>query len=85
MISFNQIKYISWHRGMKEMDLILGHFFDAMYLMLTQEERERYIQLLQEDDYLLYHWIIDQSSNVQPLYEIIINKIRTFHGIGISL
>ncbi|CAO4847851.1 MAG: hypothetical protein CNLJKLNK_00735 [Holosporales bacterium] len=85
MRSFNHVKYLSWHRGMKEMDLILGRFFDAAYLMLTQEDQDAYIKLLQEDDWLLYNWIIDQSPNVHPLYQEIIKKIRAFHGIETTI
>ncbi|CAO5680507.1 MAG: hypothetical protein NEHIOOID_00272 [Holosporales bacterium] len=82
MIPLNHVKYLSWHRGMKEMDLILGRFFDAVYLILTQEDQDSYIKLLQEDDWLLYHWIIDQSSNVDPFYQDVVKRIRAFHGIG---
>nr|WP_318272642.1 succinate dehydrogenase assembly factor 2 [Paracoccus saliphilus] len=47
----------SWRRGMKEMDLILGHFADDCLAKLTEAELELYERMLGENDQDLYLWV----------------------------
>lgn len=47
----------SWRRGMKEMDLILGHFADDRLAGLDAVELDAYERLLAENDQDLYLWI----------------------------
>ncbi|WP_410218569.1 succinate dehydrogenase assembly factor 2 [Paracoccus sp. (in: a-proteobacteria)] len=47
----------SWRRGMKEMDLILGHFADDTLQSLSAEELDLYERLLGENDQDLYLWV----------------------------
>ncbi len=52
-----RLRYQSWHRGTKEIDLILGRFADAMLARLTVDQLDRYEALLSNPDPDLYHWI----------------------------
>lgn len=47
----------SWHRGMREVDLILGSFADAEIGNLTDAEIEQYEKLLDIPDGELLSWI----------------------------
>lgn len=47
----------SWRRGMKEMDLILGHFADDCLQSLPAAELDLYERMLGENDQDLYLWI----------------------------
>ncbi|MFN3274462.1 MAG: succinate dehydrogenase assembly factor 2 [Paracoccus sp. (in: a-proteobacteria)] len=47
----------SWRRGMKEMDLILGHFADDCLATLTPDDLAQYERLLSENDQDLYLWV----------------------------
>lgn len=47
----------SWRRGMKEMDLILGHFADDHLATLAPEDLANYERLLSENDQDLYLWV----------------------------
>lgn len=47
----------SWRRGMKEMDLILGHFADDRLAQLSAEDLDAYERLLSENDQDLYLWV----------------------------
>lgn len=47
----------SWHRGMREVDLILGSFADAEIGNLTDAEIEQYERLLDIPDAELLSWI----------------------------
>lgn len=47
----------SWRRGMKEMDLILGHFADDRLAGLDRDQLAAYERLLSENDQDLYLWV----------------------------
>lgn len=56
-IRLRRLKMRSWRRGMKEMDLILGHFADAALADLSPEELDAYEAVLTENDQDLYLWV----------------------------
>jgi len=43
-------RFRAWHRGMREMDLILGSFADAQIGALTGDEIDQYEMLLEISD-----------------------------------
>jgi len=45
-----KLLFRSWHRGMREMDLILGSFADAQIGALTGDEIDQYEMLLEISD-----------------------------------
>ncbi|TIN08674.1 succinate dehydrogenase assembly factor 2 [Mesorhizobium sp.] len=45
-----KLLFRSWHRGMREMDLILGSFADAEIGALTGDELDQYERLLEIAD-----------------------------------
>lgn len=47
----------SWRRGMKEMDLILGHFADDHLADLSTDDLNLYERMLGENDQDLYLWV----------------------------
>ncbi|WP_162937353.1 FAD assembly factor SdhE [Indioceanicola profundi] len=47
----------SWHRGTKEMDLLMGSFADRHMAGFTDEQVARYESLLELSDPDLYNWI----------------------------
>ncbi len=56
-IRLRRLKMRSWRRGMKEMDLILGHFADGPLAGLSGADLEAYEVILEENDQDLYRWI----------------------------
>lgn len=55
-----RLKIRSWRRGTKEMDLILGPFFDRRGAMLDDRELDAFEALLGENDQDLYQWFAAQ-------------------------
>lgn len=49
--------YRSWHRGTREMDLILGSFADKNVAGFSDAELDEFEALLQLQDPDLYNWI----------------------------
>lgn len=56
-----QLIFRSWHRGTREMDLLLGSFADANVNSFTETELEEYAKLLEESDPDLYDWFTKQK------------------------
>ena len=52
----------SWHRGTKEMDLILGTFAERNVPDFTEEELAIYDDLLLESDPDLYNWVSGREN-----------------------
>ncbi|WP_022706859.1 succinate dehydrogenase assembly factor 2 [Paracoccus zeaxanthinifaciens] len=57
----------SWRRGMKEMDLILGHFADDGLGRLTDEQLDLYERMLGENDQDLYLWVTARIKTESPV------------------
>lgn len=69
----------SWRRGIKEMDLILGQFWNAAGASLTDADLDLYEDLLVENDQELYAWCsgkIDPPPNFAPLITRIMQTVR---------
>ena len=52
-----RLKFRSWHRGTREMDLLLGSFADAYLDGFAPEELSQYEAIMEESDPDLYNWI----------------------------
>lgn len=58
----------SWHRGMRETDLILGRFADRRLHALTVTELEQYEALLEVPDADLLKWVTGEKP-VPAVYD----------------
>jgi antitoxin CptB len=46
-----------WHRGIREMDLVLGHFADAHITSLSKIELDEIERLLEVPDQQIFAWV----------------------------
>ena len=53
----DRLRFRSWHRGTREMDLLLGSFADARLAEFTLAQLDMYEALLEQSDPDLYNWI----------------------------
>ena len=84
MSTENQLKKIIYravHRGCKETDFLLGDFFVANKNNLTELGLELCEKFLNEDDMLIYDWILNKIP-YDIIYQNLIEKIRKFHGLN---
>ena len=56
-----RLRYRAWHRGTKEMDLVLGPFADAHLDGLGTPELDRLEALMDEEDTDLLKWVMGQE------------------------
>ena len=85
MSTENQLKKIIYravHRGCKETDFLLGDFFVANKEGLSEFGLDLCEKFLEEDDMLIYDWILDKIP-AKTIYQNLIEKIRKFHGLSL--
>lgn len=74
-----RLKFRSWHRGLREMDLILGHFADNSLESLSNSELDQYEELIGSEDTALYNWLTGREK-VPPEHDTaVFARIRTFN------
>ncbi len=70
-----KLLFRSWHRGMREMDLILGSFADAEIAALNDAEIDDYERLLDIPDTVLLPWMTGEQ---QAPDDAMIDRILAF-------
>ena len=74
-----KLSYRSWHRGIRELDLILGKFSDHHLSTFSEEELDEYALVLEENDLNLWKQISESpfksSSHISPM----LKKICKFY------
>jgi antitoxin CptB len=73
-----QLRYRSWHRGTREVDLLLGRFADAHLHALSAEQLERYAAFLGSPDPDIYGWIARDLPG-PPEHREILALLRRFN------
>jgi antitoxin CptB len=77
-----KLLFRSWHRGMREMDLIMGRFADATVQQLTQDELAEFEHLMEVPDRELLAWITGEAD-VPPDYDTaLFRRLREFNRRG---
>ena len=69
----------AWHRGTREMDLLLGRFADARVDSLTDEQMDQFEALMDVSDRELYAWLTG-SAPVAPDHDnSVLRALAGFH------
>ena len=71
-----RIRWRCCRRGMLELDVILGGFFENHFLNLTQEEQTLFVQLLEKPDPVLFDWVLGHADPDDTEALALMNKIR---------
>ncbi|WP_078084276.1 succinate dehydrogenase assembly factor 2 [Microbulbifer mangrovi] len=68
-------------RGMLELDLVLLPFLENVYETLSEEDKQRYIRLLDEQDQDLFAWFLRREDPEDPELKKIVQIIRDNTGL----
>jgi antitoxin CptB len=79
-----RLLFRSWHRGIREMDLILGRFADAAIAALSDAELEDYERLMERPDPELYAWITGEMPVPREYDTDLFRRLRTFHSADLA-
>jgi antitoxin CptB len=73
-----RLHYRSWHRGTREMDMLLGGFADRHLAEFSPGQLDRFEALLQNSDPDLYGWIIGRDAIPEAHDDEIMALLRNF-------
>ncbi|HEY9548759.1 MAG TPA: succinate dehydrogenase assembly factor 2 [Kiloniellaceae bacterium] len=57
-----RLRFRSWHRGTKEMDLLIGSFADAHLSGFGRDQLDRFEALLDVPEPVVYDWVLGRSD-----------------------
>ncbi len=77
-----RLLFRSWHRGIREMDLVLGRFADTHIATLSDGELDEYERWLEVPDQKIYAWV-NGADAVPPEFDtVLFRRLRNFHNDG---
>lgn len=77
-----RLRFRAWHRGTREMDLVLGRFVDANVTALSDDEIAALEVLMEVPDPELYLWIAGTADVPSNYDTAIFRKVVAFHRNG---
>ena len=77
-----RLKFRSWHRGTREMDLILGRFADATLDRYDGSSLDRYGRFLEEADPDIYDWLTGRARPDDEGYLVVLQDLIAFHRLS---
>ncbi len=80
MISEQEYKRLCWasRRGMLELDLVLVPFVENRFKQLSDEDQQRYINLMECEDTELFAWFLGRQKPEDSELAIIVEQINEF-------
>ena len=73
-----RIRFRAWHRGTRELDLIIGGFADAELAQLTDVELDQFEHLLDLPDPLVFAWLVGFEDAPAEEETALLKKVRAF-------
>jgi antitoxin CptB len=68
-----------WHRGIREMDLVLGAFADASLASLTDAELDELERWLEVPDQQIFAWVNGMEMTPRAFDTALFHRLRDFH------
>ncbi len=77
-----RLLFRSWHRGIREMDMVYGRFADAQIAALSEAELDDYEKLLELRDQQVFDWVFG-AQPLDPDYDTpLFRRLLEFHEGG---
>lgn len=77
-----RLLFRSWHRGIREMDLVLGGFADAHIGTLSDAELDEYETWLDVPDQRIFAWVNGAQAVPAEVDTALFRRLREFHLRG---
>lgn len=77
-----RLLFRSWHRGIRETDLLLGRFADAHIADLSEQDLDAYEALLDVPDHDLYNWATNVGVTPKEYDTALFRKLRDYHRVS---
>jgi len=77
-----RLLFRSRHRGIREMDLVLGPFADAELPRMSEAELDEYEQWLDVPDQMIFAWVNGSEPAPAEIDTALFRKLIAFHREG---
>ena len=77
-----RLRFRAWHRGMREVDLLLGRFADAHVDGLGEDDLAAFEALLDVPDPVVLSWITGEAPVPSDMESPFLRRLIAFHGDG---
>jgi antitoxin CptB len=74
-----KILFRAWHRGMREMDLIMGRFAEQSLDAMSDVELDIFEQLIEVPDRDLLAWITGREATPENYDTAVFRALKAFH------
>jgi antitoxin CptB len=74
-----KLLFRSWHRGMREMDLIMGGFADSTVADLAETELVDFERLIEAPDRAILAWVTGEEVVPADHDTALFRRLREFH------
>ena len=72
----------AWHRGMRELDLIMGRFAESAIEQLTHDELIQFEDLMEVPDRELLAWVTGEADVRASFDTALFRRLRDFNRRG---
>ena len=69
----------AWHRGIREMDLIMGRFADAEIGTMSEPDLDTFELLIEVPDRDLFRWVTGEAETPSNYDTDVFRRLRAFH------
>lgn len=77
-----RLLFRAWHRGIREMDLIMGRFADAEIGRLSETELDDFERLSEVPDGEVFRWITGEAETPSNYDTPLFRRLKEFHAHG---
>ena len=76
-----RVLFRAWHRGTREMDVLMGRFADAQIGTMSEVDLAEFERLIEASDRDLFRWLTGEDE-VPPHYDTaLFRRLRAFHDV----
>jgi antitoxin CptB len=73
-----RLLFRSWHRGMREMDMLLGKFAEQHLATFSDAQLDRFEGILAENDPDIYNWLSGRDPVPEDLRHDVMDLLKNF-------
>ncbi len=74
-----KVLFRSWHRGMREMDLLIGGFADAEIGTMSEADLDDFELLIEVADRDIFAWLTDELETPENYDTAVFRRLKAFH------
>lgn len=74
-----RLVFRAWHRGMREMDIIMGRFADRHAAAMSDREVDQFEALMEAPDPEIFRWITGSLPTPANYDTALLRRMRDFH------